>query len=1012
MTTERAATSREADNLPIGRAPFIGRMQERAAIAQAVSQSITESRCEVVTVLGNPGVGKSRLVEEALADLRERYPDLRDYRGTARPDTGLQPAIARILRQRFGLRDGADALAQANEVCAQVMDLFGDRRVDEILHFLGAFLGLRAGTTALAEAVDEDPRTFQLVSLAVLRRFFEVDAQRSPVALVFEDIHCAGPDGIRTLRSLLDSLRGAPIVIFCTARPELLTRAHDFCATPRDRHLRVDLAPLSPSESDFLARSLLSPIESCPRELVDAAVRMGGGNPQLTHTLVRIFFDQGIITVEPGGTCLIDLDRLGQVSLPMSIEDAVHARVAALTPAERQLLERAALMGPVFWVGGLVVLGRLGSEAPALWGGGEDLAHHYRDLLNALEQREFVQKLPRSSIPGEEEYVFRNSLEREHLEGSVPDESAREYHQVVAEWLEFRFEREDGGPRREAAREHAARTEEQWDQLARHYERGDRKLRAARCYKASAEIARHRYANQKAVEHYTRALSMFGEHDVALRLEVHEHFGGVLRTMGRTEEAFKQYSAMLALAWRFDLKNKGGAAHNLVGRLYRDAGNLDEAMRHFGTGLALYQAADDQRGIASSYDDIGYTHWRRGAFETAERFLQDGLDRREALGDDRSIALSLNNIGLVYQDTGQYRRAREALTRALLLREQVGDKPGKVATLNNLGELHKDLGEHERAIATWRQALETAREIGDRRRQAVLMLNIGQGKYRLGDTDESIKILTEVEDMCVELGDRLVLAEARRALGKAYFHHGDIARAEAYLERALELFEQVRSRSHTAIAQRSLAQVLRAFGREDEKGRRAEALFRKALAAFEELGAEIQLARTGKELAEFLLESPDGRPPSPATFAEADELRARSEDIFDKLRRDSADAAIPEGLMRTNPGLSRLRGPSNVPLPSPAASERPEPVESIDPVEDDDADRFARTVMAPPKQPAAPAPAPAPTAPQVAPQAGPPSSPSGSAFAAVQGGGGSTKPLVPRASIKPPPVPPKPPAKG
>ena len=874
MTTDRAAPTREQDQHPIARAPFIGRVQERESITRAVTEAFVASRCQVVTVLGNAGVGKTRLADEVVADLREHFPDLRDYRGTARPDAGMHPAIARILRQRFGLREGLDALAQANEVCAQVMDLFGDRRVDEILHFLGAFLGLRAGVTALAEAVDQDPKTFQLVSLAVLRRFFEVDAGRSPVLLVFEDVHCAGPDGIRMLRSLIDSLQGAPIAILCTARPELLAKVHDFTTSSRNHHLRVDLAPLSQSESEFLARTLLSAIERCPKELIETAVRMGGGNPQLVHTLVRIFFDQGVIQVAPEGMCLIDLDRLSQISLPMSVEDAVHARLGTLTPAERQLLEWASLMGPVFWLGGLVVLGRLKRDPPQLWGGGEDLAHHYRDLLKTLEAREYVARLPRSSIAGDEELVFRNSLERERMESLVPEEDAREYHQVIAEWLEFRFEDDK-------------RTEEQLDQLARHYEFGDRKLRAARCYKASADIARRRYANQKAIEHYSKALAMFGEHDVSLRLEVHEHLGSVLRTVGRTEEAFKQYTSMLVLAWRLDLKNKGGAAHNLVGRLYRDAGNLDEAMRHFGTGLALFQAADDQRGIASSYDDIGYTHWRRGAFETAERFLQDGLDRREALGDRHSIALSLNNIALVYQDTGEYKRAREALNRALSLRGESGDKPGMVNTLNNLGTLHQDLEEHDKAIAVWRQALEIAREIGDRRRQALLMLNIGEGKYRLGDAEDSIRILTEVEDLCVELGDRFMLAEARRGLGKALFNRGDVTRAENYLERALELFEQVRSRVHTAIAQRSLAEVLRAYGRDDPKGQRAEALFRKALTAFEELGAEIEIARTGKELAEFLLESPDGRAPSPATFAEADELRARSEDIFAKIKREA-----------------------------------------------------------------------------------------------------------------------------
>jgi tetratricopeptide (TPR) repeat protein len=875
---------------------------ERELISTSVARAIRESRCQVVTVIGEAGVGKTRLVTEVLADLAEHFPDLRAYRGVARPESGLHSAIARILRERFELREGAEALVQANEVCAQVMDLFGDRRVDEILHFLAAFLGLRAGSTALAEAVDEDPKTQQLVSLAVLRRFFEVDAQRSPVLLVFEDLHCAGPDGVRMLRALIEGFRGAPIVVLCTARPELITKAHDFTATPRDRHLRVDLAPLSESESEVLARMLLAPIENCPQELVATAVRMGGGNPQLLHTLVRIFFDQGVIQVDPSGMCLIDLDRLQQISLPMSVEDAVHARLASLTPAEREILEWAALMGPAFWLGGLVVLGRLRRDPPRLWGGGEDLAPHYRDLLMALEQRGYVTRLSVSSIVGDEEYLFRNSLERDRMESLVAREDAVACHQEIAEWLEFRFDE-------------SCRTEEQLDLLARHYEQGDRPLRAARCFKASADSARRRYANQKAVEHYNKALSMFGEHDVRLRLEAHEHLGSVLRTLGRTDEAFKHYHSMLGLSWRLDLKNKGGAAHNLIGRLYRDAGNLDESMRHFGTGLALFEAAEDQRGIASSYDDIGYTHWRRGAFETAERFLQDGLDRREALGDRHSIALSLNNIALVYQDTGQYKLAREALGRALALRGETGDKAGMVFTLNNLGTLHQDLEEHDQSIGLWRQALELAREIGDRRRQALIMLNIGEGKYRLGETEESIRILSEVEDLCVELGDRFLLAETRRGLGKAYFNHGDVPRAETYLERALELFEQVKSKLHTAIAQRSLAEVLRAYGRTDDKGRRAESLFREALTAFEHLGAEIEIARTGRELAEFLLETEDGKAPKPAVFAEADSLRGRAEDIFLKLKRDSAAMShVDPRVSMTNPGYNRLRGPSVVPV--------------------------------------------------------------------------------------------------
>ncbi|MBL8604270.1 MAG: tetratricopeptide repeat protein [Myxococcales bacterium] len=881
------------EGLSLGRAPFIGRVAERDVILAAVHRSLSENRCEVVTLVGNPGVGRSRLVNEVIADLRERSPELRVYRGAARADQGIQAAIAKVLRSRFGLVEGTDAHTQANEVASQVMDLFGDRRVDEILHFLGGFLGLRFGDTVLAEAVDSDPRTTQQVSRAVLRRLFEVDAQRAPLMLILEDLHLASRDGLAMLRELMESFRNAPIVVLNTTRPELFATLRDFAETPRHRHQRIELAPLSDSEAMVLARMLLSNIEDVPEELVSTAVRLGGGNPLLTEEIVRAYLHQGVIVVDGEGNVEIDLDRLAHVRLPMSVEDAVNARIAALSPAEREVLERAALQGPVFWLGGLVVLGRARREAPALWGGGEDLAPHYRDLLSALQERDYVLKIDDSSMPGDEEYIFKHNLEREKLAALVAVEDRVDFHLLLAEWLECKLSGE--------------RDEAQLDLLAHHYERANRPLRAARAYLSGADIARARYANEKAVEHYLRGLELLGEHDVALRLDATHHLGDVLALLGRSDEALEHFRAMLSFAWRLDQKGRGGAAHNRLGRLYRESGHLDEAMRHLGTALALFQAVGDERGIASSYDDIGKVHWIRGNYEPALRFLQDALERREQQGDERSIALSLNNIGLVYQDSGRYREAYDCLVRARDLRRKVGDRPGLVITLNNLGTLHSDRGDDKEALALWRQALELAREIGDRRRQAVLQLNMGEAHYRLRDADESLRILLEVEPLCQELGDRLLLAESRRALGKAHYLRGDIAAALKMLELALEGFEQIRSRVHLGIAQRSLAEVLAVFGPDSDEGRRAEKLFRGALALFEVLGAEIELARTARTFADFLSSSPDGAV-SDTIFAEAEALRARADAVYAKLRTaspglDSREIAI--NVKITNPGLKR-----------------------------------------------------------------------------------------------------------
>ncbi len=871
--------------------PLIGRVAEREGMISAVRRAITDNQAVAVTVLGNLGMGKNRLVTEAIADLSVRFPELRVYTGTAREDAGIQPAIARILRTRFNLSESSDTRTQAQELSSQLADLLGDRRVDEILYFLGTFLGLKFGSAVLSDAFDEDPAAYQHVSRAILRRLFEVDAQRSPLMLVFEDVHLAGPDGLRMVRELIATLGKAPVILVCTARPEILGQSQDFFSAGGDRHVRVDLGPLDPTESRALAHALLSAIESVPHELIDTAVEVSAGNPLLIEQVVMAYLDQGVIRVDPDGMATITLDRLDRLSLPMSVEDAARARLASLTPPEREVLERAALMGSVFWIGGLVVLGRTHREPPKIWGGGEDLAPHIRDLLHGLAERDFVLRMPESAIPGDEEYIFEQNLEREHLLEMVPPETAVAYHQMLAEWLEFRL---------------SERTEEQLDLLARHYELGNRPLRAARCYLVSADRARARYANQKAVEHYRKGLQMLGEHDVGLRLDAYHHLGDVLALLGQSDDALAQFRAMLSLAWRLDLKAKGGAAHNRIGRLYRDSGSLEEAMRHLGTGLALFEAAGDEPGIASSYDDIGKIHWLRGSYDTALKFLQDGLQRREALGDTRSIALSLNNIGLVFQDSGQYKAAYDALHRALELRRAVGDLSGVVMTLNNLGTIHQDRGEDSEAVRLWLQALEGAREIGDRRRQAVLLLNIGEGHYRMRSPDEAIRILTEVEQLCVELGDRLLLAESRRGLGKAHFLGGHIATALAHLERALELFESVRSRVHVGIARRTLAEVLAAHGLDSDEGRRAEALFRDALEVFESIGAELEYARTARAFADLL--APTGDPDSANEgHAEATRLRARGDEIYARMRTGSA-AAGPKDFVKieaTNPGINR-----------------------------------------------------------------------------------------------------------
>src|SRR5690606_22322800 len=215
------------------------------------------------------------------------------------------------------------------------------------------------------------------------------------------------------VRYLAQSATGAPIVLLVTAAPELLTRRTDWDAIPR--HRRIELGPLGMDEASALMRELLAPTGAPPEEMVEAAVDMAGGSPYLLEQMVRAFLEAGTVVPREDGSWSVDLERLEDASLPLSVDDAIAARIASMAGPERQLLERAASMGSVFWLGALVALGRLDRDPPRLWGGAEDLGAHYRDLLSALEERDYVMRFSDSSIPGEEEYAFKHNLERDAL---------------------------------------------------------------------------------------------------------------------------------------------------------------------------------------------------------------------------------------------------------------------------------------------------------------------------------------------------------------------------------------------------------------------------------------------------------------------------------------------------------------------------------------------------------------------------------------------------------------------
>lgn len=854
------------------RAPLVGRDRELEALI-AFLRGTEDARTRAFTVLGPAGIGKTRLVDEALARVVDGTPRrARLYRSSARSPSRGFGLIATLLRSRFRIAEGMPADAAQAQVRSQVASVLDDRRVGDVCFFLGQMMDLRFFDSPLTKAVAQDSAQVAHLEHAVVKSFFEADAAQSPLTLVLDDLHLADDDSLGLLSYLLSHVE-APLAVVATARNDLISRREGYFEIPPGRHHRVELGPVDGAGAREILRELLAPCEGgVPEALVEAAVSAAGGCPGLLEQMVRLYHDAGVLEevnlLTPDPTWRVNPERLAGVELPFTIDAAVEARTAALPARERRILEWAAAMGSVFWRGGIVAIHRREAESPEYWHPGDDGTEVDRALAE-LSARGHVLKLPDSTFPGDVEYVFKHNLERERLVSLTSPAAARRYHQAIADWL--------------AGMKGLAGEEEYLSMLGEHLLAGGGQTRAGRAYLDAGDAARRHFRARKAEEHYQRGLELLGDDDPRRRIDALRDLGDVRLVLGRREEAAAAFREMLTAAFRVGDFSAGGAAHGRLGRLLRDTGCLAEARPHLQTALELCTAAGDLPGVATARDDIGQLLWMKGDYELAVEELQAALDMRRTHGDRRSIAQSLSNLGRVLLDRGQAAEARAALEGALNLRRELGEPLDIVSSLIDLGRLAQEQGDHRLSLSLLREAYGIVEEAGARNRMAVILTLIGETHDRLGDATQAVRVLTEAERICGELGDRLHLGEAKRGLAKVFLKQGELRLARENVKAAMEIFGSLRSKVNLAAALRTCGEITAAGGWGNAHRAKAADYFMKSIQLCKEVGNELEVAKSYRAFAHYVQNSEDWRHDAEIQ-AKATRLDAMAEEIFTRRR--------------------------------------------------------------------------------------------------------------------------------
>ncbi|MDX6552625.1 MAG: hypothetical protein QOH74_1113, partial [Gaiellales bacterium] len=474
VPARRALRARARTGVDVrGRAPspLVGRHDVLSTLFAEFALAKEEPGVRMVTLVGAPGIGKSRIVWEFVRHLAAQ-PDVTRWRQGRSPAYGEDTtfsALAEMVKSEAGILESDSAEVASAKLSTSVRSLLDAGEATWVEQHLRLLVGLETRADLSGDRRAE--------AFAAWRRFLDGIAARSPLVCAFEDIHWADDALLDFIEHLREWSTG-PLLVLATARGELLERRPGWAATPRSAV--VTIGPLSAAEIRELLPALGRGVELGARER-ELLVANAGGNPLYAGEFVRMLVDRGVHGAPDGGEAL---------PVPESVRAIIAARIDALGPDDKAVLQDASVVGRVFWPGAVAAVANRGVWAVT-------------EALRRLEQRELVRRRRDSSVDGELEYVFGHVLVREVAYGGIVRARRGEAHLRAGQWTDrLRGNRSDRA-----------------ETVAHHYESAlvlgasgtDPGLRArtAEAVRNAALRALGLHAHERAAELFRRALELY-----------------------------------------------------------------------------------------------------------------------------------------------------------------------------------------------------------------------------------------------------------------------------------------------------------------------------------------------------------------------------------------------------------------------------------------------------------------------------------------------------------------------
>ncbi len=808
VTGRRRGRTRLEVSAERGLTQLVGRERELGLLRDCLAR-VKVGRGQVVGIVGEPGVGKSRLLYEFRRSLEGEQLTWLEGHCVAYGQTTPYLPILEVLRANFQIEEGDNPL-QIREKLHQGLRVL-DPALEAILPFLGELFGVPGEDESLRYL---DPKDKRRKTFEAIRTLTMAGSQRRPLVVIVEDLHWIDKTSEDYYAFLTESLAGMSHLLLTTNRPGYTVRWAD-----KTFYTQLALDLLSQDETEALVAILLESPD-LPPEFLHLVQERAEGNPLFVEEITASLLERGAIVRQNGG---LRWAGIAVTEVPATIQDIVRARIDRLEEPVKRTVQTAAVIGREF---GLRLLTRISEMAQEVQGYLDTLKH-----LELIHEKRFFPEL---------EYIFKHAVTQDVAYESLLGPRRKELHGAIGRAIEDLY---------------ADRLEEQAAILAYHYGRSERQDKAVAYALLAGDGAARLYANAEATAYYEQALTMartLSASPEAQRWQIDAtlKLAAVGVTRQDIERDLRNLEGARALAEELHDEPRLARVLYWLGRIPYVLGDPQTAIEYAKQSLELAERLGDDALAAPPVNLIGRAYSLLSEFAKSAPLIERSVEQMRRLGNKTEEASAAAYAGWVLGSLGAFESAFQYVDRGLQLARDIQNPFTEAAAIFFHGVASVLRGEWSQAITDFEEARRIADRTGDLFRVYMTKLWEGWACTRAGNPGRGRILLEEGLTLSAQIGTRMQHSYAKANLAAALVAMGELEAVVPLCQEAIRLAEEAGDQFGKGLAHRTLAEAL--FCLDPADPQKSERAIVESIRIHQEIGARSELARTYVSYARLL----------------------------------------------------------------------------------------------------------------------------------------------------------------